>query len=173
MKLKRPPPILYVLVLVCALGMITLRSCSLFQGSPTFTKPTKESLVGAYSVENISWFVSNRQELKKVSLTLASNGAYKLHTPHDLVSSPLIPVRSGQWSIIPMRGMDLGSRETWGVSFVPANRAASEAWLLENKPPYRIMFTDYSRRTLFGDLLVLKKDDQGGKDKSSSNRISP
>jgi len=171
--MKRPPPILYVLVLIFVLGVFVLRSCSLFQGSPTFTEPTKDDLVGVYTVENISWFVSNRRELKEVSLTLASNGTYELHTPHDRVSSPLIPVRSGKWSITPMRGRDFGSRETWGVSFVPAHGAVSEAWLLENKPPYRIMFTDYSRQTQFGELLVLKKSELGGEGTAAPLRAPP
>lgn len=170
---KRPPPVLYVLVLICALYAIVLRSCSLFQGSPTFIEPTKDSLAGTYSVENISWFASNRQELKSMSLILASNGTYELRTPHDRVSSLLIPARSGEWSLSPMRGMDLGSRETWGISFVPVDGAASKACLLENKPPYRIMFIDYSKRTQFGDLLVWKKDDHGGEDGSPSSRSSP
>lgn len=173
MKLKSPPPILYVLVGVCALYVIAIRSCSLLQGSLTRTKPTNSSLVGTYSVENISWFASNRHELKRVSLILASNGTYELSTPHDRVSSPLIPARSGEWSLSPMRGMDLGSRETWGISFVPVDGAASKAWLLEDQPPYRIMFLDYSKRTQFGDLLVLKKDDQGGEANASSSRTTP
>ena len=171
--MKRPPPIVYVLVFVFALSVFVLRSCNLFQGSPTFTEPTKESLVGVYTVENISWFASNRRELKEASLTLASNGTYELHTPHNRVSSPLIPTRSGKWSISPMRGMDLGSNETWGVTFVPADATPSKAWLLENKPPYRIMFVDDSKRTQFGELLVLKKSDQGGEDNSPSSRTSP
>jgi hypothetical protein len=144
-------------ILFPILCTLALSSCGLFEGTPTFSKPSKNSVAGTYSVESISWFVSSRRELKNVTLTLSDNGSYQLHAQHERLSSPLIPSPSGEWTISPKRGMDLGSRETWGVRFTSSLGTTTEAWLLEEMPPYRIMFCDYSRREV-GELLVLKKD---------------
>jgi hypothetical protein len=163
-KMKRRITIIVgVLSLIAVVGaflILAILPRGLSQGPLTFSMPSKESVVGTYSVESISWFVPSRRELKKVSLSLSNNGTYQLHTQHNRLFSPLIPALSGQWTISPMRGMDLGSRETWGVRFASALGVTTEAWLLEEIPPYRIMFSDYSRRSHVGELLILKKAEQ-------------
>ena len=152
--------VLLLIAVVCLFLILATLPRGLSQGTLTFSMPPKESVEGTYSVESVSWFVPSRQELKDVSLSLSNNGTYQLHTHHNRLSSPLIPAPSGDWTIAPMRGMDLGSRETWGVCFTSSLGVTTEAWLLEEMPPYRIMFTDYSRRSQVGELLVLRKAEQ-------------
>lgn len=148
------------------LCILTSPSCGLFEGEPTFERPSKKSVAGTYLVEDVSWFVPDRRELKTVLLTLSDSGRYQLRAHDDQLSSPLIPCSSGLWEITPRRGMDLGSRETWGVRFISPNGNRTEAYLLNQMPPYRMMFVDYSRRSQVGEVLILKKSEQGVRGKA-------
>lgn len=144
---------------LCLGSALLLSSCTVvrfFQWTPAYDKPSTDDLSGTYVVDEVSWIVPQRRDLKEISLSLSKDGSYRLRSSDPNLSSPLIPARAGKWSIEPMRGMDLGSRETWGVRFSMPNGRATSAFCLEPRAPHRLLFEDYSRRS-GGDLLILKR----------------
>ena len=147
--------------MVCILIVTILQSCQIFQ-EPTFRQPRPKDVTGDYIVQKVSWFAPNRNQLKKVSLTLASNGTYQLHFRDSRFASPLIPPPTGKWVIESRHGLDIGSNATWTVRFSPLHETTgyTSAWLLGNEAPHKLMFDDYSRVEL-GDLLIMKRVESG------------
>lgn len=169
--------ILYALVrpalyLGCALLMSSCTVVRLFKWTPTYGKPSSDQLSGKYTVDEVTWFVPNRKDLKEVSLILSKDGSYRLRSNNPNLSSPLIPAQAGEWSIEPMRGMDLGSRETWGVRFSLPNGRSTSAFCLEPSAPYRLLFDDYSRRS-GGGMLILKRADEKAETVPPRSKPSP
>ena len=144
--------------LLSLLGALMLCSCSLFQGAPKFSEPSRRDLVGNYRVEKISRLVPHRSDLKRVALTLSPDGTFRLNERKPGWVSPLIPETSGRWSLKQGYGLDLGSNPSWVVWFVPSSGEPCQAFCLEDAPPHRLMFVDSSRRQI-GDLLIMKRVD--------------
>ena len=151
-----------LLVLVC---VVVFPSCGLNDGLLSAThvfghKLLKDDLDGRYVVQKVSWFVPDRKSLTKASLVLSKDGSYRLLGVNVVMSSPLLPSSSGTWQLLPNRGMDLGSRETWIVRFTGSDGKSTNGWCLDDAAPYRLMFVDSSRFEI-GEYLFLKRVEGG------------
>jgi hypothetical protein len=156
------------LVKLLALGCVAiLASCGLNDGMLSAThvsehKISKDDLLGRYIVQKVSWSAPDRQNLKKAILLLSKDGSYRLSGVNADTSSPLLPRFSGRWELIPYRGMDLGSRETWMIHFTSSKGKSTNAWCLDSESPYRLMIVDSSRFEI-GEYLFLKRADDGAR----------
>lgn len=144
------------------MGVLLLPSCNYLAATPVFenkdSKLSRKDFSGRYSVQKVSWFVAGRGNLKKASVLLHENGTYTVATPKPVDNRELLPSPSGTWKVMPFRGMDLGSRETWTVRFKGGDGSNVIGWSLDPQFPYRLMFLDQTRVGI-GEVLILKRVD--------------
>jgi hypothetical protein len=153
----RPFPINAILGLA---GALLLSSCNYFSATPVLegkdTQLSRKDFSGKYSVKTLSWFVRDRDNLRKANVVLHENGTYTVTTPRPATNRELLPSPSGTWEVTPYHGMDLGSRETWAIRFRGTDGSQAFAWSLDFQPPYRLMFVDQSRVGI-GEILILRR----------------
>jgi hypothetical protein len=144
------------------IALATLPACSLLEVNAVTSKPSAKTLAGTYTVEHISWLAPKQRNLKKISLEISAGGTFKAN---EVSSGTWIPAGAGNWEMKPIRGHDLGSRETWGIHFnSPGSSQVTAYWLGEVHAPNKLMFEDPSGNWLFRDYLILKKVEQARKD---------
>lgn len=142
------------------LPLMLLPSCILLEDS-TVTKPSKKNLTGFYKVSQISPLTSHKKEIGAISINLKSDGGFRMcDSERALVRSPGLN-SAGYWKIVPTYGLDLGSRQCWGVQLVTKDDLVITAHCLGNNPTDGLLISgEYIRDSQRDCYFVMKKSEQ-------------
>jgi len=148
-----------VKILTVMAATAALSSCVLFKHEPTLTKPAMRDLAGTYVVEEVSWRARNKKALKAATIHLSADGLYRVSGVAQAAGGMLLPpANSGTWEVYAVWGLDLGSRQNWGVLFSEPTGKVNWSCHCQGEPkPWGLLFTDYTVHKQLGDHLLLRR----------------
>jgi hypothetical protein len=142
------------------LPMILLPSCTILLEDPTLTKPSRKDLSGQYVVSKKSPLTPHKKEISAISLELKNDGSFRMSDPRNALLRE--GTWTGSWNIIATYGLDLGSRQCWGVQLVRKDRQRVMTFdCLGNEQPDRLLISGaYIPDAGINCYFVMKKSER-------------